>query len=199
MLISVYRPRVELMNALEALHNRVSQARLTAPGPDSTQRKAMFAAALRAADHGRLRPWRFLLIENEGLKTLGDLFVEAARADDPQISESALARFQAMPLRAPLIVAVIASCQEHPKVPEIEQQYSAAAAAQNMITAAFALGLGAVWRTGDMAYHPHVRKGLGLGEREHLVGFLYIGTPETPAGKPPSVNSEDFFASWPSL
>ncbi len=187
------------MNAIEALCHRVSSGRLVAPGPDSEQRKVIFSAALRAADHGRLRPWRFLSVEGEGLNTLGELFAEVAKEDDPQISDSALDRFRNMPLRAPLIVVVIASCQSHPKVPELEQQYSAAAAAQNMLTAAFALGLGAVWRTGDMAYHPRVKKQLGLGEREHLVGFLYIGTREAPVSEPPSANCEDFFTPWPPL
>jgi len=186
------------MKALDALHQRVSIGKLAAPAPGLMQREAIFQAALRAADHGQLRPWRYLVIEGEGLNRLGELFCSAALADDPNLAAEVCDSFRKMPLRAPMIVVVIARPQVHPKVPELEQLISAGAAAQNMLNAAYALGVGAIWKTGAMAYHPHVLKGLGLDEGEVLIGYLYMGTPATPMHSPRHLSTSDFFADWPA-
>jgi nitroreductase len=186
------------MDALDALHKRVSVSKLVEPAPNDAQRDAIFKAALRAADHGRLCPWRFLVIEGVGLTQLGELFCEAALSDDPALVPEICDSYRKMPLRAPMIVVVIARCQPNPKVPDIEQVISAGAAAQNMITAAYAMGLGAVWKTGAMAYHPRVIQGLGLGTGESIVGYLYMGTPISPMGAASARPLEDFFARWPA-
>ena len=94
------------MDALDALLNRVSAPRLIAPAPNAAQRELLFRAALRAPDHGQLRPWRFLTVEGEGLVRLGELFA-AALPDDA--SPEAMTKAHAMPLRAPLLVLVIAT------------------------------------------------------------------------------------------
>ena len=187
------------MNATEALLQRVSSSKLVDPAPDGPQREIIFSAALRAADHGRLRPWRFLVIEGHGRERLGELFAQVAAEQEPTLSPVALERERQKPLRAPMIVVVVARCEEHPKVPVIEQVISAGAAAQNMITAAYALGLGAIWRTGPLAYDRRIRSGLGLNEPEQIVGFVYIGTPAVPTGAPPAVSHRDFFSPWPAL
>ncbi|MBT8147505.1 MAG: nitroreductase, partial [Gammaproteobacteria bacterium] len=140
------------MDALEALLNRTSVPKLTGPPPSGTNLENICQAALRAADHGVLRPWRFLVISGDSRHKLGDLFVEAAAAKDPTMDSMALERVRQKPLRAPLIIVSISCPQSHPKVPEIEQDLSAAAATQNMLLAAFAQGIGAFWRTGSMAY-----------------------------------------------
>lgn len=187
------------MDALKVLHERRSVAKLTDPAPDEAQRRAIFSAALRAADHGRLRPWRFLVIEGRSaLLELGDLLCRAAVEDNPEMPEAARQAQRHKPLRAPTVVVAIARCQDHPSVPEVEQLISAGAGVQNMLNAAHALGLGAFWRTGAMAYHPTVRRGLGLASGEHIVGFLYLGTPASPPAPatPPPV--EDFFTPWPA-
>jgi nitroreductase len=186
------------MDALDALLQRSSASKLTEPAPDQFQREKIFGAALRAADHGRLRPWRFLVIEGDARNKLGELYANVAAGDDVAISPAALDRYRQMPLRAPLVVVVIARCEKHPKVPEIEQIMSAAAAAQNMVTAAYALGLGAIWRTGEFAYHPQVRAGLGVAEHEHVVGYIYLGAPQFPLEPAPLSNQQDFFSAWPT-
>ena len=184
------------MDALDALHHRVSIARLNEPAPDRTQLTQLFKAALRAADHGNMRPWRFLIIEGDSLVKLGKLFANTALKKNPEISTPELERFKSMPLRAPMIIVCIADCQENPKVPRLEQIISAGAAAQNLITAAFALGLGAVWRTGEMAYDPSVKEALGLTSSQELIGYIYIGTPAVPLHLPREQNPEDFFSYW---
>lgn len=186
------------MDALDALLQRSSASKLTEPAPDQRQREKIFGAALRAADHGRLRPWRFLVIEGNARHKLGELYAKVAVDDDASLLPAAVDRIRNMPLRAPLVVVVVARCEKHPKVPEIELKMSAAAAAQNMITAAYALGLGAIWRTGEFAYHPRVRHGLGLAEHEHIVGYIYLGALQVPLEPAPPINQQDFFSVWPT-
>ncbi|MFC6980127.1 nitroreductase family protein [Microbulbifer taiwanensis] len=90
------------MDALTALHNRVSTGLLTEPAPSHEQRRGIFRAALRAADHGCLRPWRFLTIEGEARNRLGEIFLRAAeQAEGGSLSDAQRERTLAMPLRAP--------------------------------------------------------------------------------------------------
>lgn len=188
------------MDAITALHQRSSQSRLIAPAPDAAQLEILMRAACRAADHGNLQPWRFLIIEGDALTRLGEIFVRVAANKKPDSTQAELDRFKAMPLRAPMIIAAIAKCQPHPKVPEIEQIIAAGAAVQNILNASFALGLGAIWRTGDMAYDADVKAALGLVSNEslveHLLGFIYVGTPATAMSVPRSINPHDFFTYW---
>ncbi|AQT59035.1 nitroreductase [Cellvibrio sp. PSBB023] len=188
------------MDAITALHQRVSQSKLQAPAPDAQQLATLIRAATRAADHGNLQPWRFLTIEGDGLEKLGQLFANVAAAKKTDISQAELDRFKSMPLRAPMIIVAIAKCHAHPKVPQIEQLIAAGAAAQNIINASFALGLGAIWRTGDMAYDDTIKQALGLISNETLdeqiVGFIYIGTPANSASLPREINPQDFFTAW---
>ncbi|MFN3164283.1 MAG: nitroreductase family protein [Pseudohongiellaceae bacterium] len=184
------------MNAIEALHQRASMPRLDGPAPGQEALDNIFRAALRAADHGLLRPWRFLTIQGESLHRLGNLFAAVAEHDNPAMSPTELDKVRQKPLRAPLIVVVISSPREHPKVPVFEQDLSAAAAAQNMLVAAFAQGLGAMWRTGSMAYHPQVKQGLGLQTDEKIIGFLYLGEAAAPGKKVMSEDPANFVQEW---
>jgi len=185
------------MDAITALHQRVSTPRLTAPAPTPEQLDLLFNAAMRAADHGNMRPWRFLIVEGEGLARLGELFARVATANNPDITQSELDRCHAMAQRAPMIIISIARCRPNPKVPHIEQIIAAGAATQNLLNAAFATNVGAVWRTGDMAYDPAVKEGLGLTEGEEIIGFIYMGTPTVPPHAPREQNPADFFSAWP--
>ena len=151
------------MELLQGLQQRVSTPRLIEPAPDARQLEQIFQAALRAPDHARLRPWRFLTISGEARHALGEAFARAALEDQPDLAPEAIARFKGLPLRAPLLVALVCKVKEHPKVPDIEQQMSVAAAAQNILNAAYALGLGAMWRTGAVNYHPATARGFGAG------------------------------------
>lgn len=183
------------MDTIQALRTRVSIGRVTEPGPSEAVKRVIFQSALRAADHGNLRPWRFLVIEGESRERLGGVFASAAQADNPDMGNEELEAVRRKALRAPLIVVVIACCQENPKVPEIEQVLAAGAAAQNMLVAAHALGVGAYWRTGDMAYHPAVSEGLNIKDNEKIIGFLYFGTPVV--SKPaPELEVQDYFQDW---
>ena len=185
------------MDALQALHQRVSVPRLSEPAPKGDILANIQRAAFRAADHARMRPWRFLIVEGEGRQALGELFVRSEEQQGAVLSDKARQRIAERPLRAPMVMVVIASPKENPKVPEIEQWLSAGAAAQNMITAAYAQGIGAVWRTGDYAYDPYVMAGLGLSDAERIIGFLYLGTVQISPPEAPETAIDDYFQCWP--
>lgn len=186
------------MDALNALHNRVSIPRVTGPAPTAEQQEALFRAALRAPDHGRLRPWRFLTVEGTGLEQLGELFSAAELAKTGDSSTESVLRAGQLPLRAPLLIIAISSPKPHAKVPEFEQDMSCAVAVGNMLVAAHAMGLGAVWRTGEPAVDPVIREGLGLAEQEKIVAFLYVGQPAREGRPVPELDSCDFVRRWPA-
>ncbi|MEX0583738.1 MAG: nitroreductase [Sneathiella sp.] len=166
------------MNAIEALVTRKSTARLTMPAPGTEDLNVMMKAAIRAPDHCRLRPWRFLVVEGAAREKLGDIFMDALKSRDPEAKEAMLEKERSKPLRAPMIVIVIAKVEEHPKVPVVEQILSAGAAAQNIMLAAHALGYGGIWRSGKPCFDPNVKQALGASEADQIVGFLYLGTAE---------------------
>lgn len=183
------------MDALELLHNRVSCPALQEPAPNQEQLDNIFKAALRAPDHGSIRPWRFLTVQGEHRSQLGELFLQAALSDDAELLPERQEKFRKMPLRAPMLIVVIAANQKHPKVPVLEQEVSAGCAAQNILHAAFAQGFGAMWRTGDMAYHPVVKEGLGVTDDETVIGYIYLGT-ASKMRKAPLHNLDQYVTDW---
>jgi len=184
------------MDALEALQQRVSCPVLHEPGPTQDQLDNLFRAALRSPDHGAMRPWRFLLIEGDAAREkLGELYLKGALDADPDLAVEKQEKMRKAPFRAPTMVVVIASTREHPKVPVSEQLISAGCAAQNMLVAAHAQGVGAMWRTGAMAYNTVVKEGLGLAAGEEIVGYLYLGT-AAKLRRTPVLEPADFVTSW---
>lgn len=186
------------MEALDALINRVSVARLGEPAPTPEQRELLFRAALRAPDHGQLRPWRFLTVEGEARVALGELLARAQLARDPQAPVTLLDKARAMPLRAPLLIVAIACLKDHPKVPESEQLLAAGCAAHGLLLAAHAQGIGAIWRSGELSHDASVAAGLGLAAHERVIGFLYLGTPLGERRPPQPLAPADFVAAWTS-
>ena len=168
------------MDAVEALTTRVSPLRLGSESPEGVALENILNAGLRAPDHGRLRPWKFLLVRGEARNRLGTVLEQALRRREPTATERVLQAEREKPLRAPLIVVVAAAIREDSKVPPIEQQLCAAAAAQNMLIAAHAQGFGGFWRTGAPSYDAYVKEALGLKPVDAIVGFLYFGGVATP-------------------
>ena len=184
------------MDALNALHSRVSHPRVSGPVPSEAQLQNMFLAALRAPDHGQLRPWRFLRIEGEGLARLADLFAAAALAEDPQLSADKVESIRGKALRAPLVIVAISTAAEHPKIPVLEQDIAAGCATHAMLIAAYAQGIGAVWRTGPMSTHPIVMEGLGVKAQEKVLAMLYVGQIEGVDHPIRELAVEDFVTQW---
>ncbi|MBX3274056.1 MAG: nitroreductase [Sandaracinaceae bacterium] len=184
------------MDAIELLETRASQGKLTAPAPDDAALAAIVDAALRAPDHGALRPWRVLAIRGEGLARLGALFAGSLARKDPAADAEALRRAADKALRAPLVV-VIAATPRLGKIPEIEQVLAAGALAHGILLGLHARGFGGIWRTGDPAYDPEVKRALGLAPEDHLVAFLYCGTPAQPAPAASRPKAADLLRRWP--
>ncbi len=184
------------MDVITALQNRVSCALLTEPGPGAEQLEILLKAAVRAPDHAMLKPWRFLLIEGEAREKMGELLVKAVLVDKPDSDAAALKKIRRKPFRAPTILVIIAKIKEHPKVPAIEQIITVGAAANNLVTAAFSLGIGAYWRTGSAAYNSIVKEGLGLAPSEEIIGFIYLGTPQVKFKPAPKIEVGDLLERW---
>ncbi|HEY6823697.1 MAG TPA: nitroreductase family protein [Steroidobacteraceae bacterium] len=165
-----------LMQAIDALLTRRSARALIEPAPDNGALELIFSAAARAPDHGRLRPWRFVVVRGAARERFGELLAEQLRRTRPQSAQEALQRERLKAFRAPLIIVVAAHCEPAVKIPVIEQTLSAGAAAHAMMLAAFALGFNAMWKTGAAAYDAAVKQALGLEAADAIVGFLYFGT-----------------------
>ena len=168
------------MSTLDTLLNRNSHPRLTEPGPDADQLQSILQAALRAPDHGRLRPWRFVVIAGDRRAVLGECFQHSLKlkgvTDDAQLKKALNA-----PLRAPLVLAGLLRAVDHEKISRDEQGHAVAAALHAAQLAADALGFGCVWRTGGYATDPHVVEALGGDPADQVIGFLYVGTRDGPS------------------
>ena len=184
------------MQSIDALLQRRSAKALTAPAPDVGALELILAAAAAAPDHGRLRPWRFIVIEGESLGRFGDLLVAHLRRQHPTTTEEVLQRERQKAFRAPMILVVAAICTPGGKIPVIEQVLAAGAAAQNVMLAALALGFNSMWKTGGPAYDDEVKAALGLEAKDAIVGFMYLGTETSKPDTPPRPSWRDLVRHW---
>ena len=179
-------------DALRFLRSRRSRPwrTLTAPAPERAALVPILEAALRVPDHGKLEPWRLIVLEGGALQRLAD----AARARgaelalDPDKVEKMAAQF----VGAPMVVTVVGVPRSVEKIPAIEQTLSAGAVCLSLLNAALASGWGANWLTGWAAHdREFVERHLGLGAAEWVAGYVLIGT-ETSA--PPERDRPDLAA-----
>jgi nitroreductase len=159
------------MTSIELLLQRQSTPLLTTPAPNSGDLKRILAAGMRVPDHACLQPVHFKVVTEGGLKRLSDLLVQSSDSQSPNLEKIAK-----MPFRAPMIIVVSTQYIAHEKVPNQEQLITAGCSAHAMQMATVALGYGAIWRTGSLAYNSKVKEGLSIKENDEIVGFLYIGT-----------------------
>jgi nitroreductase len=163
------------MDALEALNTRATAKTYGETAPSKEQLAIVLQAAVRAPDHGRLRPWRFMIIEGDQRRKLGDLLAASALRRLPGLSAGDLQRERDKAMRAPLIIVVACRSVPGTKIPVIEQILAAGSAAQNILLALHAMGFASAWKTGEAAYDPEVKRALGFAADDHLVGFIYTG------------------------
>lgn len=182
---------------LDAIRTRRSIGKVTQEMPPREVIEEVIEAATWAPNHHLTEPWRFVVLTGEARSELGRVMgdVAARREDDPVKASLAAERTAGKPLRAPVIIAVGVECAE--TVPEIEEIAAGSAAVQNMLLAAHALGLGAIWRSGWIAFEPEVRDHLGLSERGKVLGFVYLGYPAMDPPSRPRQN-EDYLVTWRS-
>jgi nitroreductase len=181
---------------LDFLQQRTSSPRLSDPAPSDEELAQMLRCAVRSPDHAWLRPWRFVSIRGERRNAFGELLLHSLLRRNPDADEAARQKALNAPLRAPLIIAVMASVTEHPKVPAWEQRLSAGCAAFSLTLAAEALGYAAVWRTGSFAEDQTLVRDLGGAENEQFVAFVYVGRRDCPAKAIPDLALGDFHRVW---
>lgn len=168
--------------ALLALRRSSKLMHLAEPAPTSAELDALVALAARVPDHGKLGPWRFVMIEGEARARAGAALAEVVKNDDG-VDEARLAFVRDTFLRAPSCVMVVSSPQPSKKVPEWEQQLSAGAVCYNLLIAAHALGYAGCWLTEWHAFDVRAAQALGLGDNERIAGFVYLGTPSVGAAE----------------
>jgi nitroreductase len=184
---------------LDALMTRQSTkaTTLAEPAPDDAELEAVFATAVRAPDHGAIRPWRFRVIRGAAREAFGRVMAEGLKRRKPDATDEEMEALAAKALRSPLIVAILAEVVEnHPKVPPVEQIVSVGMAAQNLLLALEAKGYGAVLLSGQPAYDPHVKAAFGLADKDAIVGFLYVGTPSEDRREKKRPDPGGFVAEW---
>lgn len=176
----------------------VPARQLREPGPDDAQLAALLDAAIRVPDHGRLVPWRLLLIRGDARARLGERLaaIQARRQPDapPAVIDKNRQRFGG---GAPLIIAVAARLDPgHAKIPAQERLLSAGCVAYNLLLGAQALGFGAQWLTGWAAYDREVADVLGLDAPESVLAFIHIGTPAEAAPERVRPARSDVVSDW---
>jgi nitroreductase len=163
---------------LALLHSRRSgkPRDMIAPGPDPDQLDQILRAAIRVPDHGKLAPWRFVIVGRDQRETLRTLLVQAYQTEKPHAGRLEIESMEQFARQAPTLIVALSSPVEGSKIPLWEQQLTVGAACMNLLTAAHALGFVGGWLTGWAAYSDAVRDAFG-SHAERIAGFLFIGTP----------------------
>ncbi|GAA2045831.1 NAD(P)H nitroreductase [Agromyces tropicus] len=154
----------------DAVLARRSRPKVTDAAPSDAELALLLDAASRVADHAALAPWRVIALRGDARARLGDALVAASGLEG-----AAADKLAAKPLRAPLLLAIVAAPRPHPKVPEWEQEACAAGVAHLLELLLDDAGWGVMWRTGPYTRHAEVARSHGLGDHERLMGWLYVG------------------------
>jgi nitroreductase len=177
------------VEALDAIHTRRSVSRLPADAVTRSEIEAVLGAALCAPNHHLTHPWRFVVLQGEARRALGHVHAQAVMDARPELPAESFEKEVARLERAPVVIACIVTPTGTDAVTAREDRDAVAAAVQNLLLAAHASGLAAIWRTGAMADSPAVRSDLGCGPDDAVVGFVYLGrsdgTSKEPTPRPP--------------
>lgn len=168
---------------------------LVAPGPDDGQLRQILDIALRTPDHGKLAPWRFVIVPAERRDALAALLERAYRAEKPEAGRLEIEAMHGFAHQAPVLVVALSTPVAPSKIPLWEQQLSAGAAIMNMLHGAHALGFAAGWLTGWPSYNADVRDAFGR-EGEQIAGFIFMGTPSKPLEERPRPDPDAVISRW---
>ncbi|MGO4887351.1 nitroreductase [Anaerobacillus sp. MEB173] len=170
------------MDVFEAIRQRRSIGKVKPDPIEKEKIEKLLEAATWAPNHFHTEPWKFFVLTGEGRRPLGRTLAAIAKEsmDDPSTTENQakLKKAEEKPFRAPVVIAVAVIPSDNPKVINIEEVGAVNAAIQNMLLAAHALGLGAIWRTGKPTYHSKMKQLFGLREQDEVLGFIYLGYPD---------------------
>ena len=169
------------MTPLQLLSSRasVSSRLLLPPGPNADELAQLLNIAMRVPDHGKLAPWRFLLIQGDARQRVSERLCARKLVLEPESSADGLEKERQRFLHAPVIVVVITHITKPHKIPEVEQLLSAGAVCMQLLNAAAAQGFAGQWLTGWAAYDPDIAQFLGLRQHEAIAGFIHLGHSES--------------------
>ncbi|WP_210357890.1 nitroreductase family protein [Sphingomonas beigongshangi] len=168
---------------------------LVAPGPDDAQLDHILAIAARTPDHGKLAPWRFVIVGDEQRDAFARLLIESCRAEKPGATQKELDGLDQFARQAPALVVVLSSPRPDSPIPLWEQELSAGAATMNLLHAAHAMGFAGGWLTGWAAFSPRVRDAFGAAP-ERIAGFVFLGTPGRPLDERPRPDMARIVSHW---
>ena len=169
---------------------------LAAPGPSLDQLREMVRIASRTPDHGKLAPWRFVIVPDDQREALAALLEQAYLAEKPDAGRLEIEAMHQFARQAPALVVVLSSPKTASKIPVWEQELSAGAATMNLLHAAHAMGFAGGWLTAWPSYNDTVRDAFGTAE-ERIAGFVFIGTPSRELEERPRPELDDILSIWP--
>ncbi len=181
---AVLNDRTDIISFLRTRRSTEPGA-MTGPGPDAADIETMLEIATRVPDHGKMEPWRFIVLQGEGKARFADIVARRWQAIEPATPLTDKRAQVDLFRRIPLVIVVVGRTQPHPKIPEWEQRLSVGAACMNLLLAAQALGHAAQWRSGWTAEDEEIMKALGVrpDQGEFIAGFFFIGSRD-PAAPP---------------
>jgi nitroreductase len=174
----------------------VPPKQLGEPGPDADTLMRLLRSAVRVPDHGKRVPFRFISFSGDARHAFGERLAQRSRERDPEASEAVIEKDRTRFSHAPLVVAVIGRLGPDEKIPESERFSTASCVCFALLQAAQALGYGAIWLTGWLAYDAQVAQWLGLAEHERVVGFVHIGTPKLDAPERERPDPAELLSAW---
>lgn len=168
---------------------------LAAPGPSMDQLREMVRIATRTPDHGKLAPWRFVVVPDAQRDAFANLLEQSYRAEKPDAGRLEIEAMHQFAQQAPALIVVLSSPKAQSKIPLWEQELSAGAATMNLLHAVHAMGFAGGWLTGWATYNDQVRAAFG-SEDEKVAGFVFIGTPSRDLEERPRPELDDVFSVW---
>lgn len=191
-----------MFNDRTSLHRHLTTRRsgkardMIAPGPNAIQLANIIALASRTPDHGKLAPWRFIIINDDQRAALATLLKQSWIAENPGAADQNLSALDQFAHQAPALIVLASTPVQPHKIPVWEQQLSAGAVAMNLIHAAHAHGFVANWLTGWAAYSPHVTSAFGLSGEDRIAGYFFIGTPSRELEERPRPDLAAVISQW---
>tara|TARA_R110000787_G_scaffold93939_8_gene196404 strand:+ start:28052 stop:28645 length:594 start_codon:yes stop_codon:yes gene_type:complete len=182
--------------ALLALRRSAGKQFLTAPGPSPADLDELLTIAARVPDHRKLSPWRFIVFEGDARAEFGKAIAKIHGDNLPDAESHDVIHAAGLPLRAPVMVAVISSPDHTHKTPVWEQELSAGAVCHNLLLAANASGWAGVWLTEWLAFDKKVDAVLGLTEGERVAGYIYLGTASMASPERPRADMSEKVTRW---
>ncbi len=191
-----------MFNDLSSIHTFLATRRsgkprdMIAPGPTPDQLQIILASACRVPDHGKLAPWRFIIVGQDQREALATLLTTAYRAEKPDAGRLEIEAMEQFAHQAPALVVVLSSPVEGSKIPQWEQELSAGAACMQLLNAVHAHGYVGGWLTGWPAYNSSVRAAFGGDEATKIAGYIFIGSASRPLEERPRPDMTAVVSHW---